>query len=125
MSRRRYGVNQAYHGRRKGGGALKVLVALLAILLVAGVLFLLFVPKEYTDNGVRLRFPWSAEEEPKPSDPIDPSALIVAESPSPSPTPEPLTVSAALEVPATLSPMALQRSWSARRERHFGGSGKG
>ena len=100
MSRRRYGVNQAYHGRRKGSGALKVLVALLAILLVAGVLFLLFVPKEYTDNGVRLRFPWSAEEEPKPSDPIDPSALIVAESPSPSPTPEPLTVSAALEVPA-------------------------
>lgn len=100
MSRRRYGVNQAYHGRRKGSGALKVLVALLAILLVAGVLFLLFVPKEYTDNGVRLRFPWSAEEEPKPSDPVDPSALIVAESPSPSPTPEPLTVSAALEVPA-------------------------
>lgn len=34
MSRRRYGVNQAYHGRRKGSGALKVLVALLAILLV-------------------------------------------------------------------------------------------
>ena len=56
--------------------------------------------REYTDNGVRLRFPWSAEEEPKPSDPVDPSALIVAESPSPSPTPEPLTVSAALEVPA-------------------------
>lgn len=118
MSRRRYGVNQAYHGRRKGGGALKVLVALLAILLVAGVLFLLFVPKEYTDNGVRLRFPWSAEEEPKPSDPIDPSALVVAESPSPSPTPEPLHGKRrAGRCPLTLSPMALQRSWSARRER--------
>lgn len=103
MRRRRYGYNQTYHGRRNGSAVLKTLVVLLALLLVAGVLFLLLVPKEYTDDGVRFRLPWiTTEEEPGQNAPIDPSALIVADSPSPSPspTPEPLAVTAALEVSA-------------------------
>ena len=102
MRRRRYGADQAYRGRRKGSVVLKALVVLLALLLTAGVLFLLFVPKEYTDDGVRVRLPWLTEEEPDQEAPIDPSALIVTDSPSPSPspTPEPLAVTAALEVSA-------------------------
>lgn len=100
MRRRRYGADQTYRGRRRGSVVLKVLVAVLALLLATGVLFLLFVPKEYTDDGVRLRLPWIAAEQPAQNDPIDPSALIVADSPSPSPTAEPLEATTALEVSA-------------------------
>lgn len=102
MRRRRYGADQTYRGRRRGSAVLKALVAVLALLLAAGVLFLLFVPKEYTDDGVRLRLPWITAEQPAQNDPIDPSALIVAESPSPSPspTPEPQAAATALEVSA-------------------------
>ena len=118
MSRRSYGTGPSYHGRRRGSTVLKVLVALLAAALAAGVLFLVLVPKEYTDEGVRLRLPWMAEEDPGQDLPLDPSALIVAESPSPSPspTPEPRAVTTGVEV----SPQAVLDGTAAGLARQAG-----
>ena len=101
MSARRRSINRSYRGRRRGSTVLKFLVAALAVALAAGVLFLLLVPKEYTEDGVKLRLPWTLEEKPADTGPIDPSALIVAESPSPSPSPAPAARwNSALEVSA-------------------------
>ena len=52
--------NKKYRGRRAGGAsvALKVIVALLAVLLVAAILFTLIMGDyvEYTDEGVKYEF---------------------------------------------------------------------
>ncbi len=69
MSRRGRSGYREYRGRRGGGSVvLKAIVILLAILLVVGVVFVLFLGKyvEYTDNGVRLNPPWSQDQPPPP-----------------------------------------------------------
>ena len=92
-----------YRGRRQGGGSviLKAIICLLAILLVAGVLFMLILGKyvEYTDEGVRFNPPWTqaeVTEEPLQSDPL----VIVPPDPTPEPTPEPEPVLGVVEVTA-------------------------
>lgn len=77
-----------YQGRRPGSGSavLKVIVVVLAVLLAAGVLFTIFFGKyvEYTDEGVRVAFPWA---EPKETErPVESDTLVVV---TPPPTPEP------------------------------------
>ncbi len=103
MRRRRYGYNQVYRGRREGSAFLKGLVIVLAVLLVLGLLFLLFISPqflEYTDEGTRLNLPWLQEptEAPTLTDVPD---VIVSDAPEPeeSATPEPVSrVLHALEV---------------------------
>lgn len=86
---RRYGPGyQKYRGRRGGGSAaLKIIIVLLALVLAAGVLFVLFMGKyvEYTDNGVRLNLPWGKEA----SEPPEVSVPVVIVTEEPTPTPEP------------------------------------
>lgn len=77
-----------YRGRRPGSGStvLKIVIALLVVLLAAGLVFTLFFGEyvEYTDDGVRVSWPW---KEGKPSeDPAVSGALVVV---TPEPTPEP------------------------------------
>ena len=104
-----YGYRE-YRGR--GGGRARMvllfIIALLAVLLVAGVAFMTFMGQylEYTPTGVKINWPWIDEESVGPppiaSDPLvvvsDPPELIVEStqptseptpSPSPTPTPEP------------------------------------
>ena len=45
MRSRRYGTNRVYHGRRKASTPLVVLIVVLAVLLIAGLAFLLFMGK--------------------------------------------------------------------------------
>lgn len=101
---------QEYRGRSGGSTVLKFIIALLAVLLLAGILFVVFMGEyiEYTDDGVRLHLPWmSAQETPPPQ----PSDTLVIESedvdvtvepePSTEPTPPPappLTPISAVEV---------------------------
>lgn len=86
--------NKKYRGRRTGGAsiALKVIVALLAVLLAAAILVTLILGDyvEYTDEGVRLNLPWGQEEATEPPVPSD-SLVIVTPEPTPEaePTPEP------------------------------------
>ena len=66
---------------------LKVIIALLLVLLVAGVLFIVFLGRyvEYTDSGVRVNLPWlqeGEEEGPAVTDPV----VILTEDPAQSPT---------------------------------------
>ena len=51
---------RAHRGRRRGSTVLKVIIALLLILLIAGILFIVFLGRyvEYTDSGVRVNLPW-------------------------------------------------------------------
>ena len=82
---------------------MKVIVAILAILLAAALLFTLFLGKyvEYTDEGVRLRLPWGQEEPKEPEEPIHSDTLVV-ETPEPTakPTAEPAPEAAKEEAPA-------------------------
>lgn len=104
MARRYRPSYQKYRGRRSGGSAvLKVIIALLALVLAAGVLFVLFMGEyvEYTDSGVRLNLPWR-KEEPEPPQESAP-VVIVTEEPAASPEPSPsadLTEIRAVEVTA-------------------------
>ncbi len=105
MSGRRnsYGYSE-YHGR--GGGrartVLLFIIALLAVLLAAGVGVMAFMSQylEYTPNGVIVHWPWAQAETPPPviaSDPLevvtDPVVITVEPTlevdPTPPPTPEP------------------------------------
>lgn len=97
-----YGYSE-YHGR--GGGRARVvllfIIALLAVLLAAGAAFMAFMNPylEYTDDGLRIHWPWiqeSASLPPIASDPIevvtDPVVDVTVEptpEPTPTPTPEP------------------------------------
>lgn len=93
MRAKRYSVNRQYRGRKKGSTVLKVLVAALAVLLAAGVLFILLLEIEYTDDGVKVTLPW-LQKEPVPEQPApDVSDLIITEEPTSSPTaaPDPLS----------------------------------
>lgn len=106
MSGRRnsYGYSE-YHGR-SGGRARTVLlfiIALLAVLLAAGAAFMAFMNPyvEYTDDGIKIHWPWVQESETPPpiaSDPLevvsDPIVDVTIEpsqevEPSPTPSPEP------------------------------------
>lgn len=107
MKRKRYGVNSTYRGRRGGSSALKVLIAILAALLLIGVLSVLLLGKyiEYTDDGVRLVLPWlqEAKEDDRPSPAVS-DDLIISEEPAVSvaPEPEPVVIPAgAVEVPVS------------------------
>lgn len=86
---------QEYRGRRRRGSlVLKVVIALLVLALLAGIVFVVVLNGgvEYTDEGVRLVFPWSQGETagekdtPQPSRPV----IVIEDEPEPSPTqPEP------------------------------------
>ncbi len=85
---------QGYRGRGGGSLVLKVIVALLATTLAAGVIFVVFLGDymEYTDNGVRFHPPWSTPEDK--SSPLPSQALVVVPNPlvtdslnTPQPTP--------------------------------------
>ena len=99
-----------YRGRRGGGasGVLKGVVIVLAVLLAAALIFTLFLGKyvEYTDEGVRLNFPWGQgqSEAPEISEPPLASDTLVVVTPEPTftpePTPEPVFVLTAVEVTA-------------------------
>lgn len=106
MARRNKRGFSEYRGRRSGGSAfLKFIIVLLLLVLVVGVLFVLFVDVEYTDDGVRVHFPWShTTSTPPPSNPPEVSnpIIIVTDepdpTPEPTPTPEPLPAIHAVEV---------------------------
>ncbi len=82
---------QGYQGR---GGSLflKVVIVLLALLLLAGLIFVFFFMgeyMEYTENGPQFRPPWVQEESAPPSIPSDPVVVddpVVVESVPPAPS---------------------------------------
>lgn len=93
-----------YRGRRKGGSpALKIIIGLLVLILLACLVFFMFLGGrvEYTDDGVRIVLPWN--EDKTGDDPLDdtptPPVIIVedpeetesqpAQEPEPSPQPDP------------------------------------
>ena len=97
-----YGYHE-YRGRsRNGGGARAVLlfiIALLAVLLAAGVAFMAVMREyiEYTDQGVKINWPWlgdGASAPPEFSDPVvivtDDVVVTVEPTPAPTPTPPPV-----------------------------------
>ena len=95
--RNSYGYSQ-YHGRgaNRSRTVLLFIIALLAILLAAGVAFYALVDLEYTENGVLVHWPWAQESASLPpisSDPIaldtDPPVVTLAPTPSPETTPTP------------------------------------
>ena len=109
---------QEYRGRSRGSTVLKVIIAFLVLLLIAGVLFMIFMGEyiEYTDDGVRVHLPWMVSDESQPpelpSDPVTAESGNVGEEeptaepsmePSAEPTaepPKPLNGIGALEVSA-------------------------
>ena len=83
MARRNAWGYRAHRGRRQGSLVLKIIIALLLVLLVAGILFIVFMGRyvEYTDSGVRVNLPWLQEgetEEPVATDPV----VIITDDPS-------------------------------------------
>ena len=105
MSGNSYSSNR-YRGRRSGNAGLKVLVALLAVLFAAGVIFYFLLGKyiQYTDDGVRLNLPWAEEEPQESTPPPEVSDMVIYEEEEPSPPPvvpeeeEPLRLLEAVEV---------------------------
>ena len=104
MGRKKQYGYQEYRGRGGGRGrtVLKFIIALLAVLLAAGVAFVAFLGDylEYTPNGMVIHWPW-AQESAAPSAPaseppelpsvpvevVEPSPTV---EPTPTPTPEPV-----------------------------------
>lgn len=92
----RYGYRE-YRGRSGARPVLIFIVALLAVLLAAGLAFLVFMGDyvKYTDTGMEIDWPWRGEPTPPPiaSDPVvietDPVVVTVEPTPTPTPTPEP------------------------------------
>ena len=120
--RRRY---REYRGRRGGASTvLKLIVILLAVLLAAALIFTLLMGKyiEYTDEGVRLHFPWGQEASPTPElteAPVQSDVLVVVTpEPTPEPAPEPVHVLTAVEVTAA----HLADGTAAERVREAGGN---
>lgn len=101
---------QEYRGRRSRGSlALKIIAVLLALILAAGVVFVVFLNGrvEYTDSGVRLVLPWSGGQPSASPTPGGVSAppVIITEGPGPGPSPseeppEELAAIGAVEVTA-------------------------
>lgn len=108
--RNRYGYHE-YRGRSGARPVLIFIIVLLAVLLVAGVAFLVFMGDyiKYTPTGIEIDWPWRSSPTPPPiaSDPvvIETDDVVTVEptpEPTPTPTPEPqytpigaLTVTAA------------------------------
>ncbi len=109
MSRRSRRGYQEYRGRSRGGSVvLKVIIVLLALILIAGIVFVLFLGKyvEYTDDGVRFNLPWQQAQESEPPVHSDPVVIYTPEPTTepPTPTPQVLTALRAVEVtPAQLT----------------------
>lgn len=90
MKAKRYG--DAYRGRKNGSSFLKFLIAVLAALLVLGILFIVIMGRymEYTPDGVKINLPWLEDGGEDNVPPPDMSGLIIMESPTPEePSPEP------------------------------------
>lgn len=92
-----------YRGRRRNGTGAKIVLGLVALILLACLVFLVILGGrvEYTDDGVRIVMPWN-EEKPGGSEPDDPdtppviivedpdeSESVTPEQPSPEPEPDP------------------------------------
>ena len=103
--RNRYGY-QEYRGRGGGRSVLIFIVVLLAVLLIAGVVFMVVMGDhiKYTDTGLEIDWPWRHQEPTAPpefSDPVvietDPVVITMEPTseptleptPTPTPTPEP------------------------------------
>ena len=101
--RNRYGY-QEYRGRGGGRSVLIFIILLLAVLLIAGVVFMVVMGDhiKYTDTGLEIDWPWRHQEPSPPpefSDPVvietDPVVITVEPAseptlePTPTPTPEP------------------------------------
>ena len=97
-----YGYHE-YRGRGGGRGrtVLLFIIALLVVLLLAGVLFMVFIGPylEYSPTGLKINWPWAQEEPPAPSPPpiasdllevvSDPPPDLIVESTEPTPSPKP------------------------------------
>ena len=93
--RNRYGY-QEYRGRGGGRSVLIFIVLLLAVLLIAGVVFMIVMGDyiKYTDTGMEIDWPWMHQEPSPPpvfSDPvvIESEDLVVTIEPTSEPTPIP------------------------------------
>lgn len=92
--RSRYGY-QEYRGRSGARPVLIFIIVLLAVLLAAGVAFMVFMGDyiKYTDTGMEIDWPWRGEPTPPPvpSDPvvIESDNVVVTVEPTPEPTPTP------------------------------------
>ena len=91
----RYGY-QEYRGRGSGRSVLIFIIVLLAVLLIAGVVFMIVMGDyiKYTDTGMEIDWPWLKQEPSAPpvfSDPvvIETDDLVVTIEPTSEPTPEP------------------------------------
>ena len=87
MGRRRY---SGYHGRATVRDALKLIVALLAVLLVLAAAGLMFGQRYivYTDGGVRLELPFFRREEEPASTPSVGVEVVQLPRPEPETQPE-------------------------------------
>lgn len=93
--RNRYGY-QEYRGRGGGRSVLIFIIVLLAVLLIAGVVFMAVMGDyiKYTDTGIEIDWPWLNQEPsapPEVSDPvvIETEEVVVTVEPTPEPTPTP------------------------------------
>lgn len=95
--RNRYGY-QEYRGRGSGRSVLIFIIVLLAVLLAAGVAFLVVMGDyiKYSDTGMEINWPWldqGPSAPPEITDPVvletDPVVVTVEPTPEPTPTPTP------------------------------------
>ena len=97
--RSRYGY-QEYRGRGGARSVLIFIILLLAVLLAAGVVFMVTMGEyiEYTDTGVEIHWPWLSDRSSTPPVESDPVVLVTddvvvtvepSSDPTPTPTPEP------------------------------------
>lgn len=94
--RNRYGY-QEYRGRSGARTVLIFIIALLAVLLAAGVAFMIFMGEyiEYTPTGVQINWPWLDDEPSAPPRVTDPVVIVtdevevIVEPAEPTPTPGP------------------------------------
>lgn len=94
--RNRYGY-QEYRGRSRGRTVLIFIIALLAVLLVAGVAFMYVMGEyiEYTPTGIQINWPWLSDAPSAPPEVTDPVVIesdpveVIVETPAP-PTPTPV-----------------------------------
>lgn len=118
--RNRYG----YHEYRGHSGARPVLIfiiVLLAVLLAAGVAFMVFMGDyiKYTDRGMEIDWPWRGEPTPPPivSDPVvieTDDVVTVEPTPEPTPTPTPEPQYASIQA-VTVTPAQLRDGSAAQR----------